>query len=419
MSDLNDLPSRPGIDLSRFRAAHNGGSRRDWYQFSNVAADDGPVEIMIYDEIGESWWGGVTAADFVRDLATVDADQEIVVRINSPGGDVYDGIAILNALRGHKAKVTTVVDGIAASAASFIAMAGNEIVMSRNAEMMIHEASGICIGNAEDMRGLADRLDKIGANIAEIYADRAGGKAEDWRSAMLAETWYSDQEAVDAGLADRIESGDSDQASKKKNKFDLSFFNYAGRAQAPNPQSPSAEPVEETRKNKENKVATLDEELRERLGVTDPEATEEDLLAALDERIATPADEDPTPGTASNAAVIPEGAVLVDSERLAALEANAALGVEARNRQNAEDRNAVIQNAVKAGKIPATRAAHWNSLLEKDPGIKDTLDAMAAGSAVPVGEVGHGLDGNGGAEHASALSQLDDITNSDVYKNWR
>lgn len=171
---------------------------RTWYSIRNVTRDE--AEVFIYDEIGV--WG-VTASDFIRDLQDIKA-KSISLRINSPGGDVFDGVAIYNALQRHPAEVTAYVDGMAASAASFIAMAGKTVMMSPHAQMMIHDAAGFAMGNAGDMRKLADILDSISNNIAGIYADHAGGTSDEWRERMLPETWYTDQQAVDAGLADGI-----------------------------------------------------------------------------------------------------------------------------------------------------------------------------------------------------------------------
>lgn len=178
-----------------FQATGRVGS---WYAIRNVTADN--AEVSIYDEIG--YWG-VTASEFVKELGSVQATN-LSVRINSPGGDVFDGLAILNSLRAHPAKKTVTVEGLAASAASFIAMAGDTIQMAPQSMMMIHDASGLAIGNAQDMRELADLLDKTSDNIAAVYAQRTGKPQDEWRKAMLAETWYTDQEAVDAGLADSV-----------------------------------------------------------------------------------------------------------------------------------------------------------------------------------------------------------------------
>jgi ATP-dependent Clp endopeptidase proteolytic subunit ClpP len=175
-----------------------------WYELKNLSTD--VAEVAIYDEIG--LWG-ITASDFVKDLQSVTA-KTVALHINSPGGDVFDGLAILNALRQHPANVEVTIDGLAASAASFIAMAGNSIRIAPQAMVMIHDAAGVVVGNAEDMIDMADLLDKTSNNIAAVYAQRAGGTVEDWRAAMKAETWYSDQEAVDAGLVDEVLTAQQD-----------------------------------------------------------------------------------------------------------------------------------------------------------------------------------------------------------------
>lgn len=200
--------------------------RKDWYSIKNVA--DGNAEIWVYDEIG--YWG-VTAQDFIGELQDLSAST-IDLHLNTPGGDVFDGIAILNALRSHDASVTVYVDSLAASIGSVIAQAGDKRVMMRNSQMMIHKASTIAIGNDDDMEQMRDLLAKQNLNIANIYADRAGGEAADWIAAMAAETWYSAEEAVEAGLADEVGATGNDKA---ENSWDLSIYNYGSRAAAPAP----------------------------------------------------------------------------------------------------------------------------------------------------------------------------------------
>lgn len=184
--------------FDHFRAIAREGRARDWYRIT--AATDSTAEVVIHGEI--SPWG-VTAEQFVRDLKALDVTT-IELRLNTPGGLVFDGITIYNALRDHPATVNTTVDGVAASIGSIIAMSGDSIVMNRGTHMMIHDPSGGVIGNAKDMRDMADLLDKVAGSMAGIYADRAGGTPEDWRAAMLAETWYTAEETVAAGLADRV-----------------------------------------------------------------------------------------------------------------------------------------------------------------------------------------------------------------------
>ena len=178
---------------------------------SPAKLSEGVATLRLYDYIdSDGGYWGISANEVAEALDAIDGDVErIELRINSGGGAVWDGLAILNTLRAHEAPVTAVVDGVAASAASFIAVACDEVVMMPQSRMMIHDALGLCIGQAVDMREYADFLDDASDNIAEIYAQRAGGSTEDWRQTMSAKgllgQWYSAQEAVDAGLADRVD----------------------------------------------------------------------------------------------------------------------------------------------------------------------------------------------------------------------
>lgn len=201
------------------------------------AADvaDGVATIRLYDPI-DSWgeWWGVSAKELAQTVDQLPADvTEIQLHINSPGGDVFDGIAIMNTLRATNARVVAIVDGIAASAASFVAVAADEVVMAPNSELMIHDAWGLCVGNAAEMTAMAGLLAHLSDNIASIYAAKAGGTVAEWRAAMERESWYSAEEAVAIGLADRVDT--TAPAGTASNRFDLSIFNYAGRAAAPPP----------------------------------------------------------------------------------------------------------------------------------------------------------------------------------------
>jgi ATP-dependent Clp endopeptidase proteolytic subunit ClpP len=184
---------------------------------------ENPAEILIYDVIGFDWWtgGGVMSTDIIKQLEQIETEH-LVVRINSPGGDVFEGFAIYEALRGFEGYVQVCVDSLAASAASFIAMAGDEIVMGEAAYMMIHDPWSGVIGTAEDMRKEADLLDKITGTIAELYAKRAEGDLEEIKKLMQDETWMTADEAVELGFADRKKEGKQTKAQA----FDLSKFNY-------------------------------------------------------------------------------------------------------------------------------------------------------------------------------------------------
>jgi ATP-dependent protease ClpP protease subunit len=174
-------------------------NRGDWYRVRNATGDR--AELLIYGPIDD--WDGVSASAFVRDLRGITA-KGIDLHINSPGGLVFDAIAIHAALKNHAATVDVYVDGLAASAASFVAMAGDTITVEKPAKMMIHDANGLVLGGAADMRAMADLLDELSDTIAGIYADRAGGSVASWRDAMRTETWYSAADAVKAGLADKV-----------------------------------------------------------------------------------------------------------------------------------------------------------------------------------------------------------------------
>lgn len=226
---LGNLASAERVKAHAARV-QRASDRQEFFRFSNSASSS-EAFLDIYDEIG--FWG-VSARDFTDSLRSVSAPS-LTVHINSPGGDVFDGIAILNALRSHPATVHVVVDGLAASAASFIAMAGDTVTMMPNSNLMIHDASGVCMGNQADMASMADLLDKMSDNIASIYAARTGTPRDQWRDVMRGEQWYSADEAVTAGLADRVADTGTPSKTPVENRWNFSFFNYDGREHAPAP----------------------------------------------------------------------------------------------------------------------------------------------------------------------------------------
>jgi ATP-dependent Clp protease protease subunit len=184
-----------------------------WYEFRAQAKG---AEIVIYDEIGAF---GVSAKAFLDELKSLGPVAELTVRINSPGGSVFDGVAIYNALKRHDAAITVWIDGIAASIASMIAMAGDEVITPENAMLMLHDPSGLVMGTAADMRAMAEALDKMKAGMVAAYRDKSGRDDAEIESLMAAETWLSAEEALGLGLADRIE-----QPMKMAAHFDLSRF---------------------------------------------------------------------------------------------------------------------------------------------------------------------------------------------------
>lgn len=413
LAELLNQPAARKLANERRAALHPKAERRSWYEIKAPTneADDSTTEILIYDVIDpDPWFGGVSAQDFVQDLANVDSDS-ILVRINSPGGDVYDALAITNALRNHEASVTVQIDGLAASAASFIAMAGDEVVVCRNSEMMIHDARGICIGSATDMAEYAQWLHRASDNIASIYAEKAGGEVKDWRKAMTAETWYTAEEAVEAGLADRVLADDKADSKKAAARFDLRAYAHAGRRQAPAPFIPAASAG---LSGKEAPVATLKEGLAERLGI-DADADDETTLQALDEALEERAVDEPDGGGGEpsvdqlNTAAAKHGLRLVDSAKFDEISAAARAGQEARDRQLADERAQVVDSAIRKGKITAARREHFLALMKADTeGTTKLLDELPDETAVPLSELGHSTDPD--------PDSIKNVRESDAYK---
>ena len=207
LNPAEGLPQLKALLETRQRPKNAFGQKQTgWYRIKNLSEND--VEVYIYDDIGQF---GISADEFVREFSEIRASR-ITVRINSEGGAVTEDVSIYNAIRRHQAHVTTVVDGMAASIASFILLAGDEVVMSPHSQIIIHDAFGVAMGDAETHSHLAEMLNKMSDDIASLYAAKAGGTVEEWRALMKATTLFSDTEAVEAGLADRIDGEDEEAA---------------------------------------------------------------------------------------------------------------------------------------------------------------------------------------------------------------
>lgn len=208
---------------------------KNW--FSIQAKADKTAEISIYDEIG-AW--GVTAKQFIGEIRALDV-ATLRLAINSPGGSVFDALAMYNALRQHPAQVEVTVMGVAASAASLVAMSGDRIVMPENAFMMIHNPLNFAFGNASDLREMADVLDKIGASLVATYAARTGQPEDMVRELLDAETWLNAEEAVALGFADEMQP-----ALKVAAAFDMDRLPDNVRAAIePPPAEPDPEPEDD------------------------------------------------------------------------------------------------------------------------------------------------------------------------------
>ena len=245
-------------------------NNQSWYSIKAKANDT--AEISIYDEIG--FWG-VSAASFAQDLKSCGNNlKQINLHIHSPGGDVFDGIAIYNLLKNHPANVTVYIDGLAASMASVIAMAGNEVIMPENAMMMIHKPWGIQGGDAEDMRKYADLLDKVENTLIPAYATKTGKTPEELAEMLSAETWLNGKECVEQGFADKLAEPLVAMASIKSRKLEDfenmpkamkdMLFKPQGNAGTAAPQTTPTEPVNQAPTAPVDNTAQVQAELNKR-----------------------------------------------------------------------------------------------------------------------------------------------------------
>jgi len=377
-----------------------------------VDIGNGTVTLRLYDPIdsyGGEW--GVSAKEFAAAVdALPEGTTEIRLLINSPGGEVWDGMAILNTLRKHPARLVAVVEGIAASIAGTIASGCDELVMSRNSELMIHNAWGYASGDAEVMRLAAEDLERLDRNIASIYAEKSGQTVEYWLAEMPKDRFLTAEEAVASGLADRIEgTGDAPAA---RARFDLSAFarNRGARPQAssPNKLPDSSEPGDPNTKEALTMSDTIKAGLVQRLGVR-AEATDDEILAAVDEALderaeptdpatpatpATPAEPaapavGPAPAPAPAPATTPDGAVVVEAGAFAELQRNAALGAQAHADATATRHEGIVRTAIGEGRIaPSSRAHFLASLKENEERAVATIALFPKGT-IPVAELGH------------------------------
>lgn len=197
---------------------------KKFYQINAYAS--APPEILLYEPIGKDFWGdGIGAREFVEDLKALGKVPEIIVAINSDGGNVFVANVMYNALKANSARIKVRIDGVALSAATIVAMAGDEIEMPENAMMMIHQPMWWADGNAKEMRKVADDLDKVGETMLATYQSRTGRTREEIVALLDAETWMNATEAKEYGFADII-----GQAVEVTAHFDLSKYKNVPQA---------------------------------------------------------------------------------------------------------------------------------------------------------------------------------------------
>jgi ATP-dependent Clp protease protease subunit len=286
-----------------------------WYE---IRAQRKGTEVVIYDEIGAF---GIPAKSFLDELKALGPVAELTVRINSPGGSVFDGVAIYNALKRHDAAITDWIDGIAASIASMIAMAGNEVVMPENAMLMLHDPSGLVMGTASDMRAMAEALDRMKVGMVAAYRDKSGRDGAEFDALLRDETWLSAQEALELGLADRVEA-----SVRMAAHFDLSRFRntppqLAALAATPSPQE---DDMSDSKKGSPRKPDAVDATAAG-TAATDPST--EQIAAAKGDRPAESAEPASTPAAADEPQVMAaqSSAQVIDLDALRADERKATL----------------------------------------------------------------------------------------------
>lgn len=216
-----------------------------------VKADNDEATIYVYDVIGFDFWtgGGITAAKFVEDLNAIQSDK-ISIRFNSPGGDVFEARTMVSAMRAARAKgkkITAYVDGLAASAASFMAVNADELHMADGSFLMVHNAWTLAMGDRNDMLNMATLLEKIDGTIADDYERKAGAKRDDVTAWMDAETWFTAAEAKAAGLADAV----IEAPKVKAQAWDLAAYAHAPKIEEP------ADHYAELRAHNERRLALL------------------------------------------------------------------------------------------------------------------------------------------------------------------
>lgn len=405
---------KPSAEVSRPVAAYRNAASSG----NAPAAAGSSATLDIFDVI-DSWGGfwGISATDVDAALKKIGDVDTLYVRLNSPGGEASEGVAIANLLRAHPANVRVTVYGLAASAASYIAIAGDTVSMGPGSLMFVHDALNIVYGDAADLRKVADTLDTLSDSIASLYVLKAGGTTEQWRAAMHADTWYSAEAAVTAKLADRVgidpqmpadlppvEDDTEDEATvieidievspaarAAARRFDLSMLPNAPAALAA-PQTPAAASETPPTDPKEDGAMpdTENQGLRERLGLA-KDADEATVLAKVDELL----DKATKPDEASDEAIakarnlkpeqvkaaldsatkpaddpkIPEGSVLVPQAYLDTLKDGAEAGKAALARQQREDRDNAIAKAQTDGKLSLAKAEvdKWSATWDRDP----------------------------------------------------
>ncbi len=274
---------------------------KTWYALS-ARAEVRQTEISIFDEIG---YYGVSAKQFIGDLKRVPADHEIVLKIHSPGGEVFDGNAIFNALKRHPGGVTVQIEGLAASMATVISLAGAPVKMAANGFYMIHNPWGVAMGDADEMRDQAALLEKIREGMIAAYAAKSGQEPEQIAAWMDAETWFSAEEAQAAGFVDEVTDSLAIAASANKfsrlGKFRNAPSDLTARSVDMDPQLEAAAEIDEEVVIE----ATEEQAAEEQAAEVTPSASLEEIIEAAPEATEEEVQEEEAPAPEVPVASVP------------------------------------------------------------------------------------------------------------------
>lgn len=370
---------------------------------------------MAIDLFGEVGWE-ITAKDVRTQL---DGAGDVDVFLNSPGGDVYEGLAVMNALRAHEGAVTVFIEGMAASIASVIAVGGADRVVARpHAELMLHHAWAGSLGNADEMRKSAENLERISANLADIYADKTGMSSDEVLDLMSAETWFSASEALAAGLVDAVEDARRPAMARDRDPVfakAMARFRFNGRGAAPAPRVNAAvESPPSTSKGEPmsflekiaDAVGMSPEEVRDELSgffnAQDDEGKPEPVKEESEEEQTSEDSEEPVEGVDAESeddadeeedtAPTPSDSVTLDRETYDVLKAAAHHGWQAK--QESEERALVaeVDRWVAEGRISAALRSKAVAAMKRDAEIARDLYGSNPAGTIPRAEIGTGRD---------------------------
>ena len=329
---------------------------------------------------------------------------DVELHVNSPGGDVHEGVAMLNVLRAHPGRVTAIVEGLAASAASFIIAGGaDHIIMRPHSEVMVHSPWMALEGDGPTLVKAAGDLERLGGTLARIYADRAGGTPERWAELMSAETWFTADEAVAAGLADEVVDGRTAVTAANHTASPVfARFRYRSRAEAPQPNTKDNDMAEQQPEQSADGVVFTPEQwtkLTTLLDVDPAAATVDealDLIAAMVEKLVG---DNPEKTDSEGGAVLARaGRVLLDRDTYKELDAGAREGIAIRAQRDAKAREAEVDQWIREGRINSSFRAKAVAMAHRDMATARAFYGSNPPNTIPVKEIGHALTPDDEAE---------------------